>query len=512
MSAQGHRRKISFADLERTFRAAGPMVPPPPHSASQPALNAAQLQAQRLEEIRRQDTARRISKKPTNRDIPEELGDVVVGDGVQRYAKLRDVERRLDAVMMRKRLDISDNLQRRYTRREGVLRVWVSNTADGQPWQIVEEGSGAHEDGAFEFGENSQATFRVKIEGRLLQDEDDKHEEGDKEKEGEASDSKRPGQQRPRFSHFFKNITIEFSRNPQLQPDGYSAIEWHKPMPGPQNPSYDPNGSDASFDTLEFERKSDENISVTIKLVRDEKNERFRLSPQLAEILDTEEEDRAGAVQGVWEYCRAMGLQEDEDKRSIVCDEPLRKLFNQDKLYFPYVPDLLHPHLLPLPPIQLDYTIRVDKSYIKGSSDTRPSAPTIYDLRVPLPNPLMHQLTRFHTSKSHLTALQSIVKTDDDLALLVQKIHQTNAKRKFYDNLSKDPANFVKRWISSQQRDLEVVLAEATRGGGAGDGVGGEGGAGPEVWRKGGEEGIWGSKMAKESVGLWLARNTKPVH
>lgn len=344
-----HRRKISFADLERTFRAAGPMVPPPaahPSSTQQqpPTVTAAQLQAQRLDDIRRQDAARRVSKKPTDRDIPEQLADVVVGDGVERYTRLRDVERRLDAVMMRKRLDISDNLQRRYTRREGVLRVWVSNTAEGQPWQVMEEGGGGGEEGgafAFEVGGDSQATFRVKIEGRLLEDPAEEEEEGEKQQEeggsgGEKAEekkkkgdleAKRPAQQRPRFSHFFKAITIDFSaRNPSLQPDGYSAIEWQKPQPGPQNASYDPNSAEVSFDTLEFERKADENINVTIKLVRDEKKERFRLSPLLAEILDAEEEDRAGAVQGIWAYCRAMGLQEDEDKRGIVCDEPLRKV------------------------------------------------------------------------------------------------------------------------------------------------------------------------------------------
>lgn len=295
------------------------------------------MQQQHLDHIRRQDVARRISKKPTDRDIPEELSDVVVGDGVQRYARLRDVERRLDAVMMRKRLDISDNLTRRYTRREGVLRIWVSNTAEGQPWQVIEEegNNGLNEDGTFEFGESSQATFRVKIEGRLLDDPTEDKPDNDKdnvEAEGEAAEKdkqpaipKKPAQ-RPRLSHFFKAITIDFSRSPSLQPDGYSAIEWRKPQPTPQNPLNDPNSSEVSFDTLEFERKADENINVTINLIRDEKNERFRLSPQLAEILDTEEEDRAGAVQGIWEYCRAMGLQEDDDKRAIVCDEPLKKV------------------------------------------------------------------------------------------------------------------------------------------------------------------------------------------
>lgn len=166
----------------------------------------------------------------------------------------------------------------------------------------------------------------------------------------------------------------------------------------------------------------------------------------------------------------------------------------------------------PLPPVQLQYTIRVDKPYISGTPDPestdqdteelKPCRPTVYDIRVPLPNPLVHQLTRFHTSKAHIGNLQTIVKTDDDLALLVQKVHQTNAQRKFYDNLSKDPTSFIKRWISSQQRDLEVILAEATRGGGED--------AASEGFRRGGHDSVWGTDLAKESVGLWLARNTKP--
>ncbi|EME46192.1 hypothetical protein DOTSEDRAFT_60862 [Dothistroma septosporum NZE10] len=450
------------------------MVAPPHAQPAQPQLTQAQLQQQHLEQIRRQDYARRQAKKPTDRDIPDDISEAVVGDGVERYKQLREVEKKLDAVMMRKRLDISDNLQRRYTRCEGVLRVWISNTAEGQPWQLMEEGAN-NEDGMFELSE-SNATFRVKIEGRLLDDPE------------EDEEDKPPATQRPRLSSFFKAITIDFDRDPNLQPDQYSQIEWRKPQPGSQN--YDAASSEAQFDTLEFTRKADENINITINLVRDEKNERFKLSPELAEILDTEEEDRAGAVQGIWEYCRAMGLQEDDDKRKIVCDEPLRKLFKQDTVYFPYVPDQLLPHMQPLPPVQLQYTIRVDKPYITGTKEAEspseeaetetstPSRKTIYDIR-------------------------KIVQIDEDLALLVQKIHQTNAKRKFYDNLAKDPAAFVKRWVSSQQRDLEVILAEATRGGGE-DATG-------EEFRRGGKDSIWASKQTEETVGLWLAKQ-KPAH
>lgn len=308
----GHKRKISFAELTDTFRRAGPMIAPPPHQNQPPQLTAADIQRQQLERTRQAELARRQSKKPTDREIPDELGEVIVGDGVEKYKQLRDVERKLDATMMRKRLDVTDNLQRRYTRREGVLRVWVSNTAEGQPWQVVEDGTvGLGEDGTFDFGE-SQATFRVKLEGRLLDDPEEKDDSEEGEKEAK----------RPRLSNFFKAITIDFDRNPALQPDGYSQIEWKKPT----GPNADVKNAEANFDTLEFERKADENINVTISMYRDEKSERYKLSPQLAEILDAEEEDRAGAVQGIWEYCRAMGLQEDEDRRSIVCDEPLRKV------------------------------------------------------------------------------------------------------------------------------------------------------------------------------------------
>jgi len=72
---------------------------------------------------------------------------------------------------------------------------------------------------------------------------------------------------------------------------------------------------------------------------------------------------------------------------------------------------------------------------------------------------------------------------------------------------------FLKRWISSQKRDLEVILGEASRPGvrlpsalradNAPDDIGLPLG---DEWRKGGEGGIWGGQGARESVGLFLAR------
>jgi SWI/SNF-related matrix-associated actin-dependent regulator of chromatin subfamily D len=78
----------------------------------QNSLTPAQMQAQQQQALMASDRAKLRSRKPTDKNIPEGVEDCIIGDGVQRYRELRDVERRLDATMMRKRLDIHDNVNR----------------------------------------------------------------------------------------------------------------------------------------------------------------------------------------------------------------------------------------------------------------------------------------------------------------------------------------------------------------------------------------------------------------
>lgn len=72
------------------------------------AQNATRMEAQKLEH----DRAKRMSSKPTDKNIPEGVEETVIGDGVQNYRELREVERRLDSTMTRKRLDIMDAVNR----------------------------------------------------------------------------------------------------------------------------------------------------------------------------------------------------------------------------------------------------------------------------------------------------------------------------------------------------------------------------------------------------------------
>lgn len=313
--------------------------------------------AARQQQERVQDEARRRASKPTDKTMPEGVDELIVGDGVPQYRKIRDVERKLDSVMTRKRLDMQDKYNTDQMPggsfsstggRTKRMKIWISNTVENQPWQ-----GGGMDESAFDFTMGTEASYKVKIQGQLMDDEDLEDIEGgesddqvvgekgagDKQKNSEDAmdtepdgedaatkpstppQSSRPSQERTKLSHFFKSITVDFDRNKNLQPQGMTQVEWKKPPTQPNMPTLPPA---ADFDSLEFERKSDENINCTLNFYRDEAPERYLLDKPLSELLDTMEDDRTSIVMGIWEYIKAMGLQQSDEKRYIHCDDRLR--------------------------------------------------------------------------------------------------------------------------------------------------------------------------------------------
>lgn len=152
--------------------------------------------------------------------------------------------------------------------------------------------------------------------------------------------------------------------------------------------------------------------------------------------------------------------------------------------------------LKPLPPVKLPYTIRLDEEFHKDPQ------PTVYDVRVSVESPLREKMSAFLSNPAYASMLKDVSTQDDQLATLVQAIHVSKAKHAFLTALSEDPANFVKNWLSSQKRDLEVVMGEAIRGG--------EDASGDE-WRKGGADSVWSTINAKESVSMMLAKQPQHV-
>lgn len=264
----------------------------------------------------------------------------MIGDGVEQYKNLRELEKRLDAAMVRKRLDIQDSISRT-VKRYRTLRIWISNTVEDQPWQKAREQNG-------HMSIPGSGRYKVKFEGRLLDDDsdptvaDEDSEVEDEEMEGDKKDGtdgqtedgkKKTSKQRrplPRFSHFFKSITIDFDKTNSARPEDLNSITWTKPQLPPNQNTLPPN---ADFDSLSFTRASQENLNITISLVRDETPERYKLSKELADVLDVTEDTRSGVVMGIWDYIRAMGLQGNQEKREVRCDEKL-KAVRYSPLYY----------------------------------------------------------------------------------------------------------------------------------------------------------------------------------
>ena len=241
--------------------------------------------------------------------MSEGIEDIIVGDGVQQYKELREVEKRLDYAMMRKRLDIQDSFSRN-VKRQKTMRIWISNTAENQPWQ-----RGPMDENSFDFNSGADSTYRVRIEGKILDEPDEDVSTSDNEGEEPTERPEKEKKPEKKFSHFFKSLSVEFDKAKGMANiDPSMQIEWKKQPNTPE------------VDCMEFQRKGDENLNITINLVRDEKSERFRLSQALSSALDLEEADRAEVVMGIWEYVKAMGLQEDEERRTIRCDERLRQV------------------------------------------------------------------------------------------------------------------------------------------------------------------------------------------
>ncbi|KAI8955770.1 hypothetical protein F4801DRAFT_174769 [Xylaria longipes] len=438
-------------------------------------LTQAQMALQQQQAAVQFETAKRRSRKPTDKNLPDGVDDCIVGDVAQRYRDLRDFERRLDATMTRKRLDIVDAVTRS-VKRWKTLRIWITNTAEDQIWQ----GSGLNME-TFDFSSNLEPTYHVKVEARLLDDDDDLGNDDDSKDAASGSDNSDrmeedgPSEPNPkttkppryRFSHFFKALHVDF---PASGGDAERSVEWKKPERVGGSPNLP---AAADFDELTFKRNGDENLNITINLIRHEEPERYALSPELEDI-------------------KMMGLQEDEEKRHFRCDELLRSAFGIETGAIPGLTDYITPHLRPLAPVQLPYTIRLDEEFHKDPQ------PTVYDVRVAVDDPLRDRMSAFLNNAGYASMLKEVASLDEQLAIIIQAVHVSKAKHDFLSSLSEDPATFVQNWLSSQKRDLEVILGEAMRGGGE-DATGDE-------WRKGGTDSIWGTVNARESVNALLSR------
>ncbi|XP_058081861.1 protein TRI1 [Magnolia sinica] len=71
------------------------------------------------------------------------------------------------------------------------------------------------------------------------------------------------------------------------------------------------------------------------------------ISPAMQELLGVPEIPRTQALKQIWAYIKQHNLQDPENKKIILCDEKLKKIFGgKDRVGFLEISGLLNPHFM----------------------------------------------------------------------------------------------------------------------------------------------------------------------
>ncbi|OWR48827.1 SWI/SNF-related matrix-associated actin-dependent regulator of chromatin subfamily D member 1 [Danaus plexippus plexippus] len=370
-------------------------------------------------------------KRLADKVLPQKVRDLVPES--QAYMDLLAFERKLDATIMRKRLDIQEALKRPMKQKRK-LRIFISNTF--YPGQ----------------GDNAVASWELRVEGRLLDDS--------------KNDPNKSGRKR-KFSSFFKSLVIELDKE-LYGPDNH-LVEWHRTL------------TTQETDGFQVKRPGYKNVRCTILLLLDYQPLQFKLDARLARLLGVHTQARPVIVNALWQYVKTHKLQDPHEREYVVCDKYLEQIFGCARMKLAEVPARLGALLHAPDPIVINHLISVEPPH-----DAKQTA--CYDIDVEVDDTLKAQMNSFLMSTANQQEIQGL---DSKIHETVDTINQLKTNREFFLSFSKDPQQFIQKWLVSQSRDLKTM-----GGGGAGGG-----GGNPEEERR---SSFYSQAWAGEGVARYL--------
>ncbi|KAL5973047.1 hypothetical protein ACLOJK_039854 [Asimina triloba] len=394
---------------------AGPKRPLPKPPAARPPGPGSATTASPFKTTELTPAAKRKKRKLPERQLPDKVANLLPESAI--YTQLLEFEARIDAALMRKKVDIQESLKNPPCMQR-ILRLYVFNTFSNQSQTIPER---KHAE---------PPSWSLKIVGRILED-------GANTDPSNGGGMPKPTPQYPKFSSFFKRVTI--SLDPNLYPDN-SMIVWENAR------------APAQQDGFEVKRKGDKEFNASIRLELNYAPEKFKLSPELSEVLGIEVDTRPKIIAAVWHYVKAKKLQNPSDPSFFACDPPLRKVFGEEKMKFAMASQKISQHLLPPQPIQLEHRIKL--------SGNNPAGNVCYDVPVDVPFPLQKEMSAF---LANVEKHKEIDASDENICAALKKIHEHRRRRAFFLGFSQSPVEFINALIASQSRDLKLVAGEASR-------------------------------------------------
>jgi len=201
-----------------------------------------------------------------------------------------------------------------------------------------------------------------------------------------------------------------------------------------------------------------ERIELKIILQVDSQPERFRVSQELQAIAQTETGTTPQLVLAIWQYVKAKKLQESDEKKIFGCDDTLRQLFGISRASFSDIPTLLRPHMLPLEPIELGpYVIDLrTEEGITSSGDLDVGDSDEWEVPIEVDEPGKPRI-----GSAGVVAMQREVSqleqklTDATKALYASRQHEEILLR-----FAKDPIGTLQQLMAVQTADKAMLLGE----------------------------------------------------
>jgi SWI/SNF complex component SWP73 len=387
-----------------------------------------------------------VSYVPTDTTIPEGLYEKI--PNLELYKKLKTAERDIDLLISRKALDFQaiqqksvqpSNLQEE----TGILRVFIYNTCENQPWQNKDPLS------------TQEASWTLRVEGRFLNDNSN----------GAINENLK-------FSSFLSAISIDLIPNedyPNLQNAQSNIIEWR------DDPS--DNRNTPIFDGIDVKRNGVFDIKCKIALLVKSHSTKLTLLDEMAQFAGKVECTQPELIYLIWNYVLFKDLflksdsltkvpvvstdivpNDDEDQHTIVkSDDILKKLLKVDSFKFSDLYKLIQPHFKPRQPTVVEYTVNTKQSTTLGE--------VVLDIPIELPlnlSKLQKELTELNKSAlDHLTKSDmAIQQLNAKISLGITALQNANAREQFYQEFKNDPVGFIDQWLESQAETLKALKSD----------------------------------------------------
>ncbi|SSD60043.1 uncharacterized protein SCODWIG_01804 [Saccharomycodes ludwigii] len=355
-----------------------------------------------------------------------------------------------------------------------VLRVFISNISENQPWQNVNNNNDTSNTAS---PDNEKSTWTLRIEGRLI------------DSELSAEDPKRP-----KFSSFIDSIAVDFNEQLKDNQDKetstednisntsatlLSPVEWHD----------DPNAPPVEFDGLDIKRQGSTNTSCRITIQpKNRTGDMLEYSETLSLLLGGL---KTGSLQDALYYIYTFVINSNllDQNGTVKLTPELQKLVSVPTASVSptgsddggpdgndNVPSTLplsklneiisKNHIKPLPPVIIDYLIRCDKASTYGElcydlivfDSNKNIKESNKDSTNSVNNPYSNLLQRYQISTQNLDS--QIKDQDNKLNSLMLQLNQAYYRQQFYKNVSEDPVGFLNKYIENSSRMLKVLSGD----------------------------------------------------